>query len=197
VPSGRWTSLLCAALLLTLVSDAAHATLIGQNVSVTLTDGGALDAAGAVLVGAGAEVAPGDGSSIGALMLPNESIDLGAFTIEIVLEEGAADGTTGYPAGTHYLFSDLSFSDPSLFISGVSLARVNVTGVALGSEVGFGSDFVSLLVDTLVIGDIPGVDVGKLTLTLEVSVPEPAALALLAGACAACAVRRRLGPARA
>jgi hypothetical protein len=179
---------LCAALLLTLVSSASHATLIGQNVSVTLTDGGSLDASDSVLVGAGTEIAPGDGSSIGALLLPNESIDLGAFTIAVVLEEGAPDGTTGYPSGTHYLFL---FTDPSLVISSVSVALSNVTGVALGSQVTFGSDFVSLLVDTLVIGDIPNaVDVGTVTLELGLIVPEPATLVLLATA-AACALRRR------
>jgi hypothetical protein len=108
------------------------------------------------------------------------------------LEEGAPDGTTGYPSGTRYLISDLDFGDPSLQILGVGLALDNVTGVALGSELVFGTDFVSLLIDSLVIGDIAGaVDVGRVTLTLELVVPEPGSLAWLAGALGAVALRRR------
>lgn len=195
----RWIGMLGAAALVALVAGDAQATLIGQSVSVALIDGGSLDASDVVLVGAGAEIAPGDGSAVGALLLPNESIDLGAFTIEVVLEEGAANGTTGTPSGTRYRFSNLSFSDPSLAISGVSLALVNVSGVVLGSEVSFGGDFVSLLIDTLVIGDIPNaVDVGRVTLTLEVvAVPEPGTLVLLAGGCLALALRRWRDRARA
>jgi len=199
VQSRRWIGMLCAAALVALVAGDAHATLIGQSVSVALTDGGSLDASDVVVVGSGAEITPGDGSLLGALLLPNESIDLGSFTIEVALEEGAANGTTGYPSGTRYRFSNLSFSDPSLFISGVSLALANVSGVTLGSEVTFGGDFVSLLIDTLVIGDIPNaVDVGSVTLTLEVAVvPEPSALALLASGCLALALRRWRSRARA
>lgn len=197
--SRRWIGMLCAAALVALVAGDARATLIGQSVSVALTDGGSLDATDVVLVGAGAEIMPGDGSAVGARLLPNESIDLGSFTIEVALEEGAANGTTGYPSGSLYRFSNLSFSDPSLFISGVSLALANVSGVALGSEVTFGWDFVSLFIDTLVIGDIPNaVDVGHVTLTLEVAVvPEPGTLALLANGCLALALRGRRDRARA
>jgi len=199
VQSRRWIGMLGAAALVALVAGDAHATLIGQSVSVALTDGGSLDASDVVVVGAGAEIGPGDGSAVGALLLPNESIDFGAFTIDVALEEGAANGTTGTPIGTRYRFSNLSFSDPSLIISGVSLALVNVSGVVLGSEVTFGGDFVSLLIDTLVIGDIPNaVDVGRVTLTLEVvAVPEPGTLALLAGGCLALALRRWRDRARA
>jgi len=188
-----WVWLPCAVALVASLAGAANATLIGQSVSVALTNDGSVNASDSVLVGASAEITPGDGSNVGALLLPNESIDLGAFTIEIALEEGASNGTTGYPAGTHYLFSNLSFLDPSLIISGVTIALVNITGVALGSQVTFGSDFVSVLIDTLVIGDIPNaVDVGQVTLTLQTTViPEPGSLALLASGLAALALGRR------
>lgn len=189
-----WIRMPAAAALAMLLAGSAHATLVGQSVSVTLTDGGSLNASDSVVVAAAAEITPGDGSNVGALLLPTESIDLGAFTIEIALEEGAPNGTTGYPAGTHYLFSNLSFLDPNLVISGVVVSLVNITGVALGSEVMFGSHFVSLAIDTLVISDIPAaVDVGKVTLTLQtVVVPEPGSMALLASGLAALACRRRL-----
>jgi hypothetical protein len=192
VSSRRWSVLLLCLLSTALVASGAHATLIGRSVAVTLTDGGSLAESDTVLVGAGAELTPGDGSNVGALLLPNESIDVGAFTIELVLEEGAADGTTGYPSGTRYLFSSLSFDDPSLVITGVSLTLVNVSGVALGSEVEFGSDVVTLWIDTLVIGDVPSaVDVGRVSLALEVAVPEPGVLALLASAGLGGYARRR------
>lgn len=190
--SRRWIWLPCAAVLAVFLAGAAHATMIGQSVRVTLTDGGSLNASDVVVVGSGPEITPGNGSNVGALLLPNESIDFGALTIDVMLEEGAANGTTGYGPGTRYLFSNLSFLDPSLIVSGVTLSLVNITGVALGSQVTFGSNFVSLLIDSLVIGDIPNaVDVGRVTLTLQTAVPEPGTLVLLASGLAVLALRRR------
>ena len=59
VQSRRWIGMLGAAALVALVAGDAHATLIGQSVSVALTDGGSLDASDVVVVGAGAEIGPG------------------------------------------------------------------------------------------------------------------------------------------
>jgi hypothetical protein len=175
------------------LSSPAQASLIGQTLAVRLTDGGSLDASDSVLAGAGPELTPGDGSDIGALLLPNEAIDFSAFAIEIALEEGTSGGATGYPAGTRYVFSDLSFGDPLMVISGVAIGLDNLSGVALGSEVLFTQDSVTLYIDDLVIGEIPNaVDVGSVTLSLAVTViPEPGTLALLGLGLAALSARRR------
>ena len=61
---------------LLLLCGAARASLLGQTVAVTLTDGASLDATDSVLVGAGAEITPGDGSQIGDALLPNELVDI-------------------------------------------------------------------------------------------------------------------------
>jgi hypothetical protein len=190
----RVTALLLALLPLLGLPARAHASLIGQTPSVRLTDGASLDVLDSVLAGAGPELTPGDGSNIGALLLPNEWIDFGDFTIEIALEEGAPGGSTGYPAGTRYLFSDLFFGDPLSVISGVDVALDNVSGVALGSEVSFTQHSVTLFIDTLVIGEIPNaVDVGRVTLSLDVVlIPEPGTLALVGLGLAALSLRRRV-----
>jgi hypothetical protein len=160
----------------------AHATLVGQIVTVALTDGGSLSLADSVAVGAGAEITPGDGTNIGGAMLPNEAVDLSAFSILIRLEEGLAGGATGYPLGTRLEFTSLVFSDPSLRITGVTVTLGNISGVTLGAQVVFTGNSVSLFIDTLTIGELPNaVDVGTVRLDLTVaSVPEPHAAWLLA-----------------
>jgi hypothetical protein len=188
----RSTCRLLALLTLLAVAADARASLIGQSVSVQLTDGSTLDESDTVLAGAGPELTPGDGSNIGTLLLPNESIDFSDFAIEVVLEEGAPGGSTGYPAGTRYLFSDLSFG-PSQLIAGLGLTLDNVSGVSIGSEVTFTQSSVTLFIDTLVIGDVPNaVDVGRVTISLLV-VPEPGTLGLCGlGLAALAALRRRV-----
>lgn len=184
--------------LLLLAATSADAALVGSAL-VRLTDGAALDASDTVAIGAGVEISAGDGSNIGAVLLPSESLDLGALTIEVFLEEGAVDGTTGYPAGTEIVFSNLDFGDPPLEIVDVGVEVVNITGIALGSGIAFTADSVSVRVDTLGIGEIAGaIDVGTIRLTLVVEpVPEPGpgSLALVAMTALAGrrAVRRKVG----
>jgi hypothetical protein len=165
--------------LLLLLPASADASLIG-TAQVRVTDGASLDLSDDVAIGVGPEITPGDGSSIGELLLPGESIDLGGFTIDLVLEEGADDGTTGYPAGTQIVFANLDFGDPALGIVGVGVELVNISGVALGSEITFTGHSIAVRVDTLGIGGIAGaIDTGTIRLDLEVAqVPEPGSFAL-------------------
>ena len=62
--------------------QSAEATLIGQSVSVTLGDGGSLLHDDVVTVGSGVELSAGDGSDIGTVLLPKETIDIGAIAIK-------------------------------------------------------------------------------------------------------------------
>ena len=166
---------------LLLLPASAIASIVG-TAQVRITDGVTFDVSDDVAIGVGPEITPGDGSNIGALLLPSESIDLGGFTIELVLEEGEVDGTTGYPAGTQIGFANLDFGDPSLAIVGVGIDLTNISGVALGSEVTFTGHTVAIRIDTLGIGELAGaVDFGTLRLDLEVAqVPEPGSFALAA-----------------
>ena len=180
---GTLVALLCA--------TAADASLVGSAL-VRLTDGAALDASDTVAIRAGVEISAGDGSNIGAVLLPSESLDLGELQIEVFLEEGATDGTTGYPAGTEIVFSNLDFGDPPFEIVDVGVEVVNISGIALGSGIAFTADSVSVRVDTLGIGEIPGaIDVGTIRLTLIVEpVPEPGEFSLALAGMAALAGRR-------
>jgi len=177
--SSVWQAVALGSLLL--LPASADASLVGTAL-VRVSDGASLDVSDDVAIGAGPEITPGDGSKIGALLLPSESIDLGEFTIDLLLEEGAVDGTTGYPAGTRVVFANLDFGDPMLGIVAIGVELVNVSGVALGSEITFTGHSVAVRVDTLGIGEIAGaVDVGTIRLDLEVApVPEPASFALAA-----------------
>lgn len=150
--------------------------------------GGPLDVTDGIAIGAGPEITPGDGSAIGALLLPGESIDLGGFAIALAVEEGASDGATGYPPGTRFTFGALDFGDPQLGIAGVSLALDNAT--LDPAAVAFTRDSVTLFVDTLAIGEIPGaVDVAVVTLLLDVQ-DLPEADAAFAGPLALAALLR-------
>lgn len=151
-------------------------------------EGGPLDVTDGVTIVAGPEITPGDGSAIGALLLPSESIDLGGFAIALAVEEGAADGATGYPPGTRFTFGGLDFGDPDLGIAEVSLALENAT--LDPAAVAFTRDSVTLFVDTLVIGEIPAaVDAGVVTLLLDVQ-DLPEADAAFAGPLALAALLR-------
>jgi hypothetical protein len=166
-----------------LLPAAGRASLVGESVTVTLTDGGALGLSQGVVVGAGPEITPGDGSQIGGVLLPNESVDIGDSAITVSLEEGDTNHGTGFPAGTRYVFSGLYFG-PNVGIVNVDVQLDNVSGVSLGSEVTFTPSAVTLLVDTLTIGSVPdAVDVGAVTLSLVL--PEPRAGSASAAAVAA------------
>jgi hypothetical protein len=171
---------------------AAGAVLEGTaQIRLREDDGGPLDFTDLVAVGAGPEITPGDGSSIGALLLPSESVDLGGFAIALVVEEGASDGSAGYPVGARFEFSALDFGAPHLGIVDVSLQLDNAT--LDPAAVSFTRDSVTIYVDELGIGEIPAaVDVGTVTLLLDVEdVPEPASLLASATAFAALASLRR------
>lgn len=178
-----------------LVGGAAHASLIGQSVTVTLGDGGSLFHDDVVTVGAGIELAPGDGSDIGTLLLPNERIDIGATSIFLTLEEGVPGGGTGYPSGTAYAFTNLAFFGQATAITGVSLTTSNITGISVGNLT-FTATSLRVPIDALLIGEIPGVDTGTLQIDLTFAVvPEPgtallASLGLLALAWRAQSMRR-------
>ena len=175
-----------------LAGQAAHASLIGQSVTVTLTDGGSLFHDDIVTVGTGVELAPGDGSDIGTVLLPSERIDIGATSILLTLEEGVPGGGTGYPSGTAYAFTNLAFFGQATAITGVSLTASNITGISLG-DLSFTATSLRVPIDVLRIGDIPGVDTGTLEIDLTfAAVPEPqtAVLASLGLVALAWRVRR-------
>lgn len=180
----------CVLLLVALAPGRAGATLVGQLVGVSLGDGDALALFDTVLVvEPGAEITPGDGSEIGDALLPSESIDIGEQGVVLVLEEGAADGATGYPAGTVLLLSNLVFFDVETRILGVTVSTDNVTNL---TGVTFTDDSLTIPLDALVIGELPGVDVGSVTIDLEVEVvPEPAGAALAAGLALLALAKRR------
>ena len=178
------------AALASLAPGAAHASLIGRTVGVSLTDGGALSYADSVVVvDPGPELTPGDGSQIGGVLLPTESVDVRSDRIVLSIEEGAPGGGTGYPAGTHYTFSNLVFFDVFTQIVGVQVTSTNLSN--LGS-VTFTQSSVTVPLATLLVGEIPGVNVGSLTIVLQtVVIPEPGTAALFAAGVVAVALTRR------
>jgi len=179
LPVPKPIAVAAAALLLLLAPNVALSSLIGQTVGVNLTDGGSLSLSQNVVVTTSAEITPGDGSSIGGVLLPTESVDIGAQSIALSLEEGAPGGSTGYPSGTHFTFSNLVFFGQSTEIIGIHVTTTNLSDLG---AVSFTGDSVTVPVDTVKIGDIPGIDVGSLTIALDVvTVPEPATALLLAG----------------
>jgi len=179
LPVPKPIAVAAAALLLLLAPNVALSSLIGQTVGVNLTDGGSLSLSQNVVVTTSAEITPGDGSSIGGVLLPTESVDIGAQSIALSLEEGAPGGSTGYPSGTHFTFSNLVFFGQSTEIIGIHVTTTNLSDLGV---VSFTGDSVTVPIDTVKIGDIPGIDVGSLTIALDVvTVPEPATALLLAG----------------
>lgn len=160
----------------------AHATVLGSSVPIDLlSPGNSLALSDTVVVGAGPEILPADGSNIGSVLLSTYFIDLDTDQIVVRLEEGAPGGLTGFAAGAQLVFSDL-YAGTGLGISGVSVMLDNVTNLALGDGIGFNARTVFLAIDDLVIGEIPGIDFGTVTLDFTTAVPAPPALPLLLSA---------------
>ncbi len=187
--------------LVLLTAGTAQALLIGTDVTVELlSPGDSLAASDVVTVGGGPEITPADGSEIGAILLSTEVIDIGANTIVVGLEAGGSGGTTGYAAGASYVFSNL-YATVGMAIDTVSLALDNITGLTLGDidvladSNGVPGRIVSIPIDTLVIGDVSGIDTGTVTLTFTTVIPEPGTALLLGGGLAALAASRRRGTA--
>jgi hypothetical protein len=180
-----------------LAGQAAEATLVGQSVTVVLGNGTSLHYDDVVSVGALPELKAGDGSEIGAVLLPTESIDIGPTSILLALEEGVPGGGTGYPAGTAYLFSNLVFFETQTAITGVSVSTVNILGLS-ASDVTFTDTSLRVPIDALTIGEIPGVDVGSIQIDLSFTIiPEPAtALLLSLGLLGLAGARARARPPR-
>jgi len=189
LPVPRSLAVPAAALLFFLAPNLAWSTLIGQTVGVSLTDGSTLSHTQNVVVSTGAEINPGDGSPIGGVLLPTESVDIAAQSITLSLEEGAPGGATGYPSGTHFTFSYLVFDEEPTEIVGIHVMTTNLTNL---TGVTFTGDSVTVPVDAVKIGDIPGIDVGSLTVALEVmAVPEPSTGALVIAGLVALRCARR------
>ncbi len=155
------------------------ATLIGQELTVELlapNDGNLQLQDTLIATGAG-DLLPDDGSAIGELLLSTEFIQLGSGDgdqIVIGLEEGRADGRTGYSDPARYVISRL-YSGLGMKITDVTLVATNITGATIA----FDDHSVTVFLADLVIGEIPGIDSGLLTLDLTLMVPEPASAALV------------------
>ncbi len=182
--------------------EQALASLIGQDVTVRLRDpvffpdplDDLIDIV--TVVNLGVEILEGDLTNIGGTgLLGGEFIDIGDASIQYMVRGDGLGGTTGFGAGSFYEFSNLFWSGPVPgIITGLSVVLSNVTGVGLGSEVFFTGNSVKLFVDTLVVGDAGGRDLGSITLNLTVDhtapVSEPSTLLLSLLGLAGLAVRR-------
>jgi hypothetical protein len=200
--------------LFSVFAPSAHATLL-PNPTVTLDSplgfvGGPLDPIFLVdttTLVAGPEIKAGDGTNIGAQMLPDESIDfhddsnhIGAITLRVGCGTTVGELSvcvTGFGSGARYIFGDL---DDSLgTIIGISLSDVsgflNASSDIAGWVTLVDSNTISLALDTMQFidrGAGTSDNFGLLTINLILDtvvqppnndVPEPnsLALALLAG----------------
>lgn len=180
------TGAVLGVLLLLAAPGTAWATLIGQTITVTFTEPGFPDEVDSVLVGDGPEIVFDDTTNIGGSILDlGELIDIGELAIQFVIRgDGPVHSTgfqtTGFGADARYVLSGLDFSP--LRIGDIHVTPENIVGVALGSEVLFSADSVTLVIGTLGVGEIAGApDLGTVTLELEL-VPEPSPALLLAAA---------------
>ena len=192
----------------------AHASLIGDQVTVALTgSGNGLDNTDTVFVTAGVEFQPGNGTNIGNSVLltggvEQERIDIGSTTIFLrVLGYEYSPGvySAGFNAAAKYVFSGLDITDETI---------IGITGTATGVS-NFNSNWFTLDNSNQVsfaIGRVEFIPVasgdtfGDFTITLSTrsnvpppgSAPEPGSLALAGLALAALgwSRRRRTSPVR-
>ncbi len=199
MPSARLAH--CASLvsLLCLAAAPAHADLIGDSVTATLSSpNGLLSSITPInltdtvtVVTPGIEIAAGNGTNIGGFMLTGvgvqESIDFQEFSIVLRLLAGdpAHPDQTGYAAGAKYVFSDLNLSGGET-ITGVSLTAVSIANLNQGwvtldnpNQISFALDQIQFVMPAA------GTTFGDVTISfahgvVAPTVPEPASL-LLAG----------------
>lgn len=117
------------------------ATLAG-NVHVSLLAPGGLDGdptplsfANTVPITGTIEISPGDGSAIGAWMLPSELIDIQGNSIYVRVGQGASDGTTGYRGlpGQHARYEFTGLQVPGQLIDSLSYSALDGFGVGPGT----------------------------------------------------------------
>lgn len=188
----RMTCGLAAAIALAffvLTPTVAHAVLIGD---VTVTFEQASIGTFTTVVAAPGSIFGDDAGAteIGTnVLLSGEFIEVGEASLTYRVFGGGdpVSGqpgffTTGFDADARFVFSNLHF-DPASPIIGVTVVLTDVIGVALGSEVTFTDDTVTLNVGSLAVlgpDDNPS-NLGTVRLDLQVlPVPEPGTLALLA-----------------
>lgn len=194
---------------LLLVPGISLASFVGLTPTVTYSESGFPDLVDNVtVVDPGVELAVGDGSAIGdGIMLDGEFIDIqGSSIVFRIRGDGptytgsdcATCQTTGLGPDAHYTLSGFDWGGTQS-IGGVTVSLSNIWGVALGSEVFFSPNSISLNLGTLGVGMVGGVsDLGTVTLNVAfAAVPLPAALPLFGTGLAALAGltwrRRRAG----
>jgi len=194
LPFARALTIAAAALsAFVLGASPALATLIGQQLTVELIspNDGNLMLSDTVTAAGGGDILPADGSEIGAVMLSTEFIDLGTAggdQIVLGLEAGAPGGLTGYGDQARYVLSGI-YTGMGMIISSVAVTETNITG----TTVSFDDHSITVFIDDLVIGALPDIDSGSVTLDLTLAIPEPGTAALVAIGLAALARTGRRG----
>lgn len=194
----------CAVAAMTLLgalTAPAHATLIGDLVTATLTspngllsDPTPINLSDTVTALSPAiEIAAGNGTNIGGFMLTGvgvqESIDFQSFSIVLRLLAGdpAFPIATGYAPGAKYVFSGLNLSGgetiTGVSLTAVSIANLNQSWATLDNpnQISFALDQIQFLVPTsgTTFGDVT-ISFAHSVVNNPPSVPEPGSL-LLAG----------------
>lgn len=197
-----------------LASGAAHASLIGDAVDISLVspvDSIDLQDLG-ISVGAGSEIRPGnntviggDGSPDSTPLLSNEFLDIQHDRIILQLETGFDDGngnlSTGYGADAFWLIAGLDFAGGTITGFNVFLTGFSVFDTATDIKFIGGNTFQIFISDLLFVDSTTGFDVGRIEIELVTDgtpppppVPEPGTLALLALGLGALAGARRRRP---